>query len=192
VVVSAHLTDGQDLLKMEQASLDARPQRILPHCPLLARVWTIYEERHILSGRGSYNEGDQKVSLIRNVTYPPSSGGSGLQPCDSPDAAAERDGNCEPGVVIPIVPADDVSPAVWYIKTEDGAAIKAESGAGSARRLVFTDYTVASDVIHWIKYWADPKTIGRLRLVFEPGLLVPEKCTAGACFEDAATRPGTP
>jgi hypothetical protein len=192
VVASAHLTDGQGLLKMEQASLDVRPQRVLPHCPLLARVWTIYEERKILSGGGSYNDGDQTVSLIRNVTYPPSSGGSELQPCDSPDVAAEPGRNCEPGVVIPIVPADDVSPAVWYIKTEDGAAIKAESGAGSARRLVFTDYTVASDVIHWIKNWDDPKKIGNLRLVFEPGLLVPEKCIAGACFEGAATAPGTP
>jgi hypothetical protein len=192
VVASAHLTDGQHLLPTDEASLDVRPQRSLPHCPLLARVWTIYEERKILSGGGSYNEGDQKVSLIRNVTYPPSSGGAGHQHCDSPAAAAERGRNCEPGVVIPIVPADDVSPAVWYIKTEEGAAVKADSGTGSPRRLVFTDYTVASDVIHWIKNWGDPTTIGRLQLVFEPGLLVPEKCIEDGCSEGAATQPGTP
>jgi hypothetical protein len=188
VASSAHLTDGLKFLPHEQASLDVRPQRILPHCPLLARVWTIYEERKILSGRSSYDEGDQGVSLIRNVTYPSAIHDPTPPPCNSLAASAGQSQNCEPGVVIPIVPADDVSPAVWYI-TADGAAVKAKSGAGAPRKLVFTDYTLASDVIHWIKDQKDPTAIGNLELSFSPGLMVPEKCTENTCSDKTAAEP---
>jgi hypothetical protein len=180
VVSSTHLTDGQNILPSAEASLAVRPQRILPHCPLLARVWTLYEERKILSNGWSYNEGDQQVRLVRGATYPPMFGNADQQSCNALAQPTSKSEDCEPGIVIPVVPADDVSPAVWYIKTEQGAAVKAESGRGLPRKLVFTDYVVASDVIHWIKA-QDAKNIGPLKLVYDVGLLIPEKCIDGTC-----------
>ena len=67
-----------------------------------------------------------------------------------------------------IVPADDVSPAVWSIKVTDAKAkqpvtdnepdLFAQIDKGSARKLVFTDYLTASELAHWLKKQMDAGT----------------------------------
>ena len=59
------------------------------HCPLIAQVWMLYEQRHITKNREFYDEARQEVVLIRRA-----------------EAQTDRE----------IVPADDVAPAVWRIQ----------------------------------------------------------------------------
>ncbi len=73
----------------DKPSIDVLPQVPIPHCPLKAKVWMLYEQRHIDAGRKYYDEAKQTVSLVR-------------------DEDKEQD--------VEIVGADDVSPAVWSLK----------------------------------------------------------------------------
>lgn len=64
---------------------------------------------------------------------------------------------------IELVPADDISPAVWTIKVTDLSASGPDADVskspdmtgkiknGSERRLAFTDYLTAAQVAHWLK-----------------------------------------
>ena len=99
----------------------------------MADVWMLYEIRTIKKRRDSFVEGDQTVDLVK----------------DSYDV----------GPVV-LVPADDISPAVWTIKKTDPNKKSAEDGDedvtaklqnGTERRLVFTDALTATQVAHWIK-----------------------------------------
>jgi hypothetical protein len=111
------------------------PQDRLPHCPLKAKVWMLSETRHILTGRNHLQEGQQTVELLRELYEPPDD--------------------------VEIVPADDISPAVWSIlirpNDEELAAsdkqtyVKAKAKNGSFRQLVFTGHEIASELTHWLK-----------------------------------------
>jgi hypothetical protein len=120
-------------------SVDILPEVRAPHCALRARVWMLYEERHIDSGRDSYDESKQKVTMAH-------------------DAEDKQD--------VDIVSADEVSPAVWSLKlcensqcTGDGRLLRAAvlsqaPGPQKAliwRKVVFTDYAVAFRLAHWLK-----------------------------------------
>ena len=128
-VSSFHPVDGE-----ADPRIAVLPQNPLPHCPLNANVWMLYEKRTITKGRQNYVEGLQEVELIR----------------DGYDAGK-----------VEIVAADDIAPAVWSIKvtdssdtgpvTDDKPDLKGQTENGSARRLVFTDYLTASELAHWLK-----------------------------------------
>lgn len=77
-------SDGKD-----KPSIDVLPQAPVPHCPLKARVWMLYEQRHIEAGRQFYDESRQRVRFVR-------------------DADKKAD--------VEIASADEVSPAVWTLK----------------------------------------------------------------------------
>ena len=115
--------------------IDVLPQAPVPHCALRARVWMLYEERRIDSGRKSYDESKQAVTLLH-------------------DAEDKQD--------IDIMSADEVSPAVWSLKVcgtpncdgDDGYSypLKARFGdTGQWRKVVFTDYGDAVKVAHWLR-----------------------------------------
>ncbi len=129
LVSSAHLSDGET-----NPRISLLPQPALPHCPLKAKVWMLYEIRHIKKGRQNYVEGSQEVEL-NQAGY---------------DAKS-----------VDIVAADDIAPAVWSIKvtdetdntpvTEDKPDLTGQTKNGSVRKLVFTDYLTASELAHWLK-----------------------------------------
>lgn len=130
LVSSAHLADGEP-----DPRLSALPQSALPHCPLIANVWMLYELRSITSGRQNYVEGMQQVELSKQGY----------------DAGK-----------VDIVPADDIAPAVWSIKvtdptsdrspvTDDKPDLTGQVEHARSRRLVFTDYLTASELAHWLK-----------------------------------------
>jgi hypothetical protein len=112
--------------------LTVLPQIPIPHCALRARVWMLYEERRVDSGRESYDESKQAVTLLR-------------------EAEDKED--------IDIMPADEVSPAVWSLQICDGNQcdgkrdnpVKASLKNGQLRRLVFTDYGQAIKLAHWLR-----------------------------------------
>jgi hypothetical protein len=112
------------------------PQAPIPHCPLIARVWMLYEQHLINNGREFYDEGHQDVTFLR---------------------AAEEKRDVE------MVGADDVSPAVWSIKilhgggkTESPEFVKAHLEENAPlRELVFTDYSLAVRAIHWFRTQSD-------------------------------------
>ena len=121
-------------------AVDILPEVRVPHCALRARVWMLYEERHIDSGRESNDESKQSVTLVH-------------------DAEDKQD--------VEIVSADEVSPAAWSLKLcensrcegDDGrllraAALPAAPGPQNAllwRRVVFTDYAAAFRLARWLK-----------------------------------------
>ena len=86
----------------------------------------LYERRVIKSGEAHYMEGRQAVELI-------------------------KDG--EPVHEVEIVPADDIAPAVWSIRTleNENETLQAKTGDGEMHDLVFTDLGMASELIHWLK-----------------------------------------
>jgi hypothetical protein len=112
--------------------LTALPQVPVPHCALLARVWMLYEERRVDSGRESYDESRQAVTLLR-------------------EAEDKQD--------LEIMPADEVSPAVWSLHLCAGDKCDGKSDElltasvknGQPRRLVFNDYGEAVKLAHWLK-----------------------------------------
>jgi hypothetical protein len=123
-----------DEINPKDNSIDVLPQAGVPHCALKARIWMLYEQRHIEAGRKYYDEAMQGMSLNRDVDY-------------------ERD--------MEIVSADDVSPAVWRLKicsgecnpTEKDPNLKAfVAPHGKQRDLVFTDYGEAVKLAHWLRY----------------------------------------
>jgi hypothetical protein len=187
LVTGTHLTDGTTDLEEKDATISVLPQAVLPHCPLIARVWMLYEQRHIARFGEFYEEGKQEIELLRK-------------------ADGQRD--------IEIVPADDVAPAVWHIQilppppnksltdttpvsgaTVDVQAdtmLKGRAGPDAPYRdMVFTDYGQASAFAHWARYKYNSK-IGSLSLNYPPGpraSLVPFKTTGIACGpQDKARR----
>jgi hypothetical protein len=135
LVRGVHLDDNQPLAP-QQYPLDVLPQVPVPHCALRARVWMLYEERHIDSGGDSYDESKQAVTLAR-------------------DAEDKED--------LDVVSADEVSPAVWSLEKcgkgqcEDGDENKnplratVRNGPQQWRKVVFTNYGVAVQVAHWLR-----------------------------------------
>jgi hypothetical protein len=127
LIADEHLTGPTD---ESQPQLTALPEDVLPHCPLKAHVWMLYEARQIVRGGDQYQEGLQHVQLTKNA-----------------------DGIRE----VEIVPADDISAAVWSIRIADDDEppkrfLKAKTkDAKNDRKLVFTDYVLASQLIHWLK-----------------------------------------
>jgi len=149
------------------ATIDAEPYSPPPHCALWARVWTIYEIRHVTGGASYFDESRQDVALVQ-------------------DAEEKHD--------VEIVPADDVSPAVWSIniikhdhdgKTTSGP-LTGKVDDGSERRFVFTDYGQATKFAHWVRSKKQPG-ISDLNLNYTPDNyaardnLVVVKETADAC-----------
>jgi hypothetical protein len=118
--------------KEEELRQTVLPQLVLPHCPLTAAVWMLYQSRVITVGNENIVEGNQEVELRQNGY----------------DAGT-----------VEIVPADDISPAVWTIKVtagtkppdDDSDDLTGKVLNGSERRLVFTDYVTASQLAHWLK-----------------------------------------
>src|SRR5262249_21639768 len=127
----------------------------------------------IVKGGAHYQEGLQNVHLTKNA-----------------DGMREVD----------IVPADDISPAVWSIRVtgdnneEQRQFLKARTKeATTARKLVFTDYVLASRLIHWLKEHVPvngEKKLGELNAggpdaksqTYNPGIsLSPYKDTIDAC-----------
>ena len=129
LVSSAHLAEDET-----NPRIAVFPQNALPHCPLKANVWMLYEVRQIEKGRQNYVEGAQQVKLIK--------GGYDAQSVN-------------------IVDADDIAPAVWSVKVTDAANPSPATDTspdlvgliehGTPRRLVFTDYLTATALAHWVK-----------------------------------------
>ena len=152
----------------DKASIDVLPQAPIPHCPLKAKVWMLYEQRHIDAGRKYYDEAKQTVSFIR-------------------DEDKEQ--------YVDIVGADDVSPAVWSLKICDGPCdpngndptLQAHvSPSGQPRDLVFTDYGQAVKLAHWLRYQQKGATLNKLQFSYpvdgKPrASLVPYKNTKNEC-----------
>jgi hypothetical protein len=115
-----------------EPKLNVLPQTLLPHCPLKAKVWMLYEMRQITSGRQHVMEGRQQIEISK----------------DAYDAEE-----------VEIVPADDIAPAVWSIKLTDGEEMASQKshdlaarvGDSNERPLVFTDFLTASELSHWLK-----------------------------------------
>jgi hypothetical protein len=129
----------------EKPSIDILPQAPVPHCPLKARVWMLYEQRHIEAERKYYDEARQTMTFIR-------------------DSDETQD--------VEIVSADDVSPAVWSLKICNGKCdpngndknLQAHvSPGGQPRDLVFTDYGQAVKLAHWLRFKPQGYTINRLQ-----------------------------
>lgn len=174
-----HLSSGTTLLKPEEASIEVRPQQMLPHCPLKARIWMLYEVRQITDKtRQNYDEGAQDVALTRD--------------------AQEQ-------IRAAVVPADDVSPGVWRIRLANGDLLTAYAEGGQARPLVFTDYGTAADLAHWLrfqtpqndkpdsanKYVPIGKADGQVRLVYPGNIsLWPVKINDDECEADAGSGSG--
>jgi hypothetical protein len=175
IVSSAHLADGE-----QEPRIDVLPQSALPHCSLKANVSMLYEVRHITSGRENLIEGLQQVELKQDAS-----------------ASAQA---------VPIVPADDIAPAVWSIKVTDektrhpatdGALdLKARIDNGSARKLVFTDYLIASELTHWLKTQlaagtgAQPRLNKMTFMVDANNTLTPFKHVADDCEPKREMTPG--
>jgi hypothetical protein len=160
LVKSTHLEDGASELDLTNgASIKVSPLAALPHCPLLARVWMLYEQRHIDSGREYYDESQQTVSLFRDVDE-------------------QKD--------VEIVSADDVSPAVWSIQILASGEnrqhqLHARVANGGWRDLVFTDYSQASNFAHWLRTTRAAK-LPPLEFDYENGAsLSPFKNTVDEC-----------
>ena len=108
------------------------PQVPVPHCALRARVWMLYEERQVDSGRDSYDESRQAVSLLR-------------------DAVNKED--------VEVMGTDEVSPAVWSIEIcdkkkcdeKEKRPLQASAKNGQPRNVVFTDYGQAVKLAHWLR-----------------------------------------
>jgi hypothetical protein len=134
VVSDTKVEEGAVELKPLEASIKVTPQIPLPHCALRARVWMLYEQRHIDRGQEFFEESKQDVSLIL-------------------DADDKRD--------VEVVRADDVSPAVWSLQIKQGGEPKDAKprmltgrvvDGGLERDLVFTDYGQASRLAHWVRH----------------------------------------
>jgi hypothetical protein len=131
IVTEAHLADDQS-----QSSIKVLPQVPLPHCPLRAQIWALYEQRHIDAGREYYDEARHQVTFRR-----------------------EADLHHE----VTVMSADEVSPTVWKIqiveRNEQASNFGGKRqflsgrrlGGGSYRELVFSDYGRASQLAHWVR-----------------------------------------
>ncbi len=140
------------------------PQVPVPHCPLLAHVWMLYETRRIDQGGAFYDEARQDVSLIR-------------------DADDEH--------IVEMVDADEVSPAVWRIRVVPSGKTAPDSEAepsylqgsvngGTKRTLVFTDYGKVIQFAHWLRVHAPGDTGQAATLTMQGGVSV--QVAAGTSF----------
>jgi hypothetical protein len=129
------VTNFQDAGEASAPTLSVLPQSALPHCPLKANVWMLYELRKIKNGRQNTVEGLQEVELREDA-----------------DNTHE----------VEVVPADDIAPAVWSIKVTDHADgtrpvaddapdLMGKTDDATPRKLAFTDYLTASQLVHWLK-----------------------------------------
>jgi hypothetical protein len=123
-----------------KAAVDILPGAWVPHCPLLARVWMLYEQRHVDGGRESYDESNQYVTMVH-------------------DAEDKQD--------VEFMSADEVSPAVWSLQLckdpkcvgDDERYLQATVLSASGRtadvprwrKVVFTDYGVAIRLAQWLR-----------------------------------------
>lgn len=172
-VSNTHLDEGETNPRMS-----VLPQNALPHCPLIANVWMLYEIRNITKGRQNYVEGMQQVELSK----------------EGYNAGK-----------VQIVPADDIAPAVWSIKVTDAADrapvvddkpdLTGQVEHARPRRLVFTDYLTASELAHWLKTkmaTGDDPTVGKMKFNVDPGkTLTPFKHVTDDCHpltQSAASR----
>ena len=130
----------------KKPAVDILPEVPVPHCALRARVWMIYEERKVESGRESYDESKQEVTLAH-------------------DAEDKQD--------VDIMSADEVSPAVWSLKLCQDAQCADEhappltamvppsdpqsQSPSLSRKVVFTDYGVAIRLARWLRTHPDTK-----------------------------------
>jgi hypothetical protein len=152
----------------DKPSIYVMPQAPIPHCPLKAKVWMLYEQRHIDAGRKYYDEAKQTVSFIR-------------------DEDKEQ--------YVDIVGADDVSPAVWSLKICDDSCdpngndptLQAQvSPSGQPRDLVFTDYGQAVKLAHWLRFQQKGAILNKMQFSYpiegKPrASLVPYKNTKNEC-----------
>jgi hypothetical protein len=122
--------------------IEVLPQVPVPHCPLRARVWMLYEKREVTSGHESYDEEKQSVKLVKTAE-------------DKQD--------------VEIMSPDEVSPAVWLLRLCKDSECKnpedqvltatwrptADADAAPKENLerivVFTDYGVAIRLAHWLR-----------------------------------------
>jgi hypothetical protein len=155
----------------DKPSIDLLPQAPVPHCPLKARIWMLYEQRHIEAGRKFYDESQQRVRFVRDA---------------------------EKKVDVEIASADDVSPAVWTLKMchgqcdpdgKDPTLQAFVAPHGLKRDLVFTDYGQAVKLAHWLRYQQKDVTLTKLRFDYPfaqkpPPSLVPYKNTKNDCARD--------
>jgi hypothetical protein len=177
LVTGVHLEEGGvSEPQKNQSPITVLPQAPIPHCPLMARVWMIYEQRLISTGREFYDESRQTVTLQR-------------------DADEKKD--------VEVVSADDISPAVWSIqivpKEQRKENIEADPVFVGARlepdapfrELVFTDYGLASKAVHWLRTKCKG-SMGKLKFNY-PGdvknpngkpSLIPVKRTLNECAEN--------
>ena len=158
--------DEANQTKKDELAIDVKPQVPVRHCALRARVWMLYEERRVDKGHDRYDESKQSVTLVR-------------------DAEDKQD--------VEVMGADEVSPAVWSIKLcDDLQCTKGEdvlraklqdSQEGKAsggkvplsaedeepqgewgRKVVFTDYSTAIKVAHWLRsHRAEQQTLNGYR-----------------------------
>jgi hypothetical protein len=189
LVTGEHLQEDAVELDDKKASVSVLPHAPPPHCPLKAKVWMLYEQRHIVDGAQFYQESQQTVSLLRK---------------------AHDEG------IVEIVAADDVAPAVWRIDLQEpdagacqAAEIPKQKGAEDCattgflkakvierkgvaiksvwRDIVFTDYGEASRLAHWLRNEYIDK-LGNLHFNYCPGAsLVPVKVTGNDCEPAAKT-----
>jgi hypothetical protein len=154
----------------DKPSIDVLPEAPVPHCPLKARVWMLYEQRQIEAGRKFYDESRQRVRFVR-------------------DADKKID--------VEIASADEVSPAVWTLKICQGQCdpdgkdrnLKAfVAPHGQKRDLIFTDYGQAVKLAHWLRYQPRGVTLNKLQFDYpldgSPASLVPYKNTKNDCEND--------
>jgi hypothetical protein len=177
-VTRVHLEeDGVFNQKNKQLPMTVLPQAPIPHCPLMARVWMLYEQRLINTGREYYDESRQTVTLLR-------------------DADEKKD--------VEVVSADDVSPAVWSIQIVPKQPEAQKPGSNPTflgahlepnspfRELVFTDYGLASKAVHWFRTKCNG-SMGKLKFNY-PGdgvndpdkkpSLIPVRRTLNECAEN--------
>jgi hypothetical protein len=163
-ITAMHLYDADD----NASSLTVLPQAQMPHCQLLARVWMLYEQRQIVTGREFYDESRQTVRIVRDA----------VKPAD-----------------VAIMSADDVAP-VWFIqivgndqKNADGRVqvLGTRLAGGQYRALVFTDYDQASKLASWVRQRSGRPLKDRSFNYPEGASLVPWKMTEDECDKGRST-----
>jgi hypothetical protein len=157
-ITAMHLDDADD----NASSLTLLPQAQMPHCPLLARVWMLYAQRQIVTGREFYRESQQTVRIVRDA----------VRPTD-----------------VTIINADDVAP-VWFIqivgndqKNANGRVqiLGARLTGGQYRALVFADYDQASKLASWVRQRSGRPLKDRSFNYPDGASLVPWKLTEDEC-----------
>jgi hypothetical protein len=172
IVTEAHLEDDAS-----QSSIKVLPQVPLPHCPLRARIWALYEQRHVDAGREYYEESRHRVVFRR-------------------DADEKQD--------VTIMSADEVSPTVWRIQIvppgerasnfgPNRRFLRGSRSGGVERELVFSDYGRASQLAHWVRTHPG-RPISNLGLNYKGGAdapsLVAVKTIDDECADDEFHRAG--